>query len=78
MEGRAQQIECALLIGYGADDRVMDPRGALKLYEKAVNAKNKEILEGTGHSGTRFELRTYIPDWYAKQFGTAKAPASAA
>jgi len=27
--GRANKIECPLLVGYSRDDRVMDPRGAL-------------------------------------------------
>ena len=70
LEGRAKQIECPLLVGYSIDDRVMDPRGALKLYENAVNAK-REMIEGTGHGRRKFELRTYIADWFAKQLGTA-------
>lgn len=69
LEGRAQQIECALLVGYGIEDRIMDPRGALKLYEKAVNAK-REIVGGMGHGSRPFELRSYIADWFAKQLGT--------
>lgn len=71
LEGRAHQIECPLLVGYGIDDRVMDPRGAIKLYERAVNAK-REMVEGIGHGGTKFELRTYVADWFAKQLGMAK------
>jgi hypothetical protein len=27
----------------------MDPRGALKLYEKAVNSPQREMLDGVGH-----------------------------
>jgi len=70
LEGRAQQIECPLLVGYSNDDRIMDPRGALKLYEKAVNAK-RQMINGTGHSGLKFELRTFVADWFAKELGTA-------
>ena len=36
---RAHKIECPLLVGYNHDDRVMDPRGAIRLYENAVNAR---------------------------------------
>src|SRR4029079_934932 len=36
--GRANRIECPLLVGYSIDDRVMDRRGALNLYENAVNS----------------------------------------
>jgi len=70
LEGSAQQIECPMLIGYNTDDRIMDPRGALRLYEQATNSK-REMLEGVGHGERRFELRSYIADWFAKQFGTA-------
>ena len=34
LEGRAKQIECPMLVGYSKDDRIMDPAGALKLYEE--------------------------------------------
>jgi dienelactone hydrolase len=71
IEGRAKQIECALLVGYGIGDRIMDPRGALKLYENATNAK-REIIGGFGHLGERaIELRSYFPDWFAKQLGSS-------
>jgi dienelactone hydrolase len=69
LEGRAHQIECPLLVGYSHDDRVMDPRGALKLYEKAVNSPEKEMLDGVGHGEKRFDRRTYISDWFMKQLG---------
>ncbi len=71
LEGRADKITCPLLVGYSIDDRVMDPRGALKLYQNAVNAKPKEMLDGVGHGKRTFETRTYIADWFAKQLGTA-------
>ena len=70
LEGRVKQIECPMLIGYNKDDRIMDPRGALKLYEESSNSR-REMLEGVGHGERRFELRTYIADWFAKQLVAA-------
>lgn len=70
LAGRAKQIECPLLVGYNKDDRIMDPRGALRLYEEATNSK-REMLDGVGHGERPLELRNYIPDWFAKQLGTA-------
>jgi len=67
LEGRAHRIECPLLVGYSPDDRVMDPRGALKLYEKAVNSPQREMLAGVGHGEKRFDRRTFIADWLMKQ-----------
>ena len=67
--GRAQKIECPLLVGYNHDDRVMDPRGAVRLYENAVNAP-RELLDGVGHHEKRFDRRSFIVDWFAKQLGT--------
>src|SRR5262249_31155337 len=67
LEGRAHRIECPLLVGYSPDDRVMDPRGALKLYEKAVNSPQREMLAGVGHGEKRFDRRTFISDWFMKQ-----------
>ena len=69
LEGRADRIGCPLLVGYSHDDRVMDPRGALKLYEKAVNSPQREMLGGVGHGEKRFDRRTYIADWFMKQLG---------
>jgi dienelactone hydrolase len=69
LEGRADRIACPLLVGYSHDDRVMDPRGALKLYEKAVNSPQREMLDGVGHGEKRFDRRTYIADWFMKQLG---------
>jgi hypothetical protein len=62
-------IECSLLVGYSHNDRVMDPRGALKLYEKTVNSPQREMVDGVGHGEKRFDRRTYIADWFMKQLG---------
>ena len=67
LEGRANRIECPLLVGYSHDDRVMDPRGALKLYESAVASPDRSMVDGVGHGEKRFERRTYIADWFMKQ-----------
>lgn len=67
LEGRADKIECPLLVGYSHDDRVMDPRGALKLYENSVNSPDRSMLDGVGHGEKRFDRRTYIVDWFLKQ-----------
>jgi len=65
--GRAQKIDCPLLVGYSRDDRVMDPRGALNLYENAVNSPDRSMVDGVGHGEKRFDRRTYIADWFMKQ-----------
>ena len=65
--GRADKIECPLLVGYSIDDRVMDPRGALKLYENAVNSPDRSMVDGVGHGQKKFERRTYIADWFMKR-----------
>ena len=65
--GRADKIECPLLVGYSIDDRVMDPRGALNLYNNAVNSPDRSMLDGVGHGQKRFDRRTYIADWFMKQ-----------
>jgi dienelactone hydrolase len=71
LEGRAQRIECPLLIGYSKDDRIMDPWGASRLYNAAVNAK-REMVEGTGHNqasnagGPREMRPPVLPDWAAR------------
>ncbi len=65
--GRAQKIECPLLVGYSRDDRVMDPRGALNLYENAANSPDRSMIDGVGHGEKRFDRRTYIADWFMKQ-----------
>ena len=58
-----------MLVGYNKDDRIMDPRGALRLYQEATNS-NREMLEGVGHGERKFVLKTYIADWFARQLGT--------
>jgi dienelactone hydrolase len=68
LEGKANCIECPLLVGYSYDDRVMDPRGALKLYESAIHAPQREMLNGVGHGQKRFDRKNYIADWFMKQF----------
>jgi hypothetical protein len=50
----------------------MDPAGALKLYQAAVNCK-REMVEGTGHAqaanagGPRDRRAPVFPDWAMKQ-----------
>jgi dienelactone hydrolase len=74
LEGRANKIEAAMLIGYSKDDRIMDPAGALRLYEAAVNSK-RDMIEGTGHTqasnagGPRQARPVVFPDWAAKTLG---------
>jgi dienelactone hydrolase len=75
LEGKASRIECPMLIGYSKDDRIMDPQGAYRLYQTAVNSK-REMVEGTGHAqaanaGGPRELRPpVLADWAAKQLVT--------
>src|SRR5216683_5156271 len=71
LEGRANRIECPMLIGYSKDDRIMDPQGALRLYQAATSSK-REMVEGTGHNqasnagGPRERRPPIFPDWAAK------------
>ena len=65
--GRANKIECPLLVGHSRDDRVMDPRGALNLYENAVNSPDRSMVDGVGHGEKRFDRRSHIADWFMKQ-----------
>jgi dienelactone hydrolase len=75
LEGVASRIECPMLIGYSKDDRIMDPQGAYKIYQTAVNSK-RQMVEGTGHTqasnaGGPRELRPQVlADWTAKQLVT--------
>lgn len=75
LEGVANRIECPMLIGYSKDDRIMDPQGAYKIYQAAVNSK-RQMVEGTGHTqasnaGGPRELRPQVlADWTAKQLVT--------
>jgi dienelactone hydrolase len=72
--GRAEKIEAPMLIGYSKDDRIMDPAGALRLYEAAKNSK-RDMVEGTGHvqaanaGGPRLSRPVVFPDWAAKTLG---------
>jgi pimeloyl-ACP methyl ester carboxylesterase len=68
LEGKAERIECPMLIGSSRDDRIMDPRGALRLHQKAVNS-NRRMLNGVGHGGKRFDRKTDIADWFMEQLG---------
>jgi dienelactone hydrolase len=71
LESGARRIECPMLIGYSKDDRIMDPQGAFRLYQAAVNSK-REMVEGTGHNqasnagGPRTSRPPVFPDWAAK------------
>jgi dienelactone hydrolase len=65
--GRANRIECPLLVGYSKGDRVMDPKGALNLYNAATRSPNRSMIDGVGHGGRVYELRTYLHDWFATQ-----------
>src|SRR6202795_505516 len=73
-EGRAEKIEAPMLIGYSKDGRIMDPAGALRLYEAAKNSK-RGMVEGTGHvqaanaGGPRLSRPVVFPDWAAKTLG---------
>jgi len=69
MEGVARNIECPMLVGYCEDDRIMDPAGALRLYQACVNAK-REMWNGGGHphhaakaGGPRIERLPTLQDW---------------
>ncbi len=74
LNGKANKIEAPMLIGYSKDDRIMDPAGALRLYEAAVNSK-RDMVEGTGHvqaanaGGPRDRRPAVFPDWAAKTLG---------
>jgi poly(3-hydroxyalkanoate) synthetase len=78
LEGKANQIECPLLIGYSKDDRIMDPRGAFRLYEAATRSK-REMLEGVGHdsgrvlpaSRTKAPREVLMADWMMKHLVAA-------
>jgi dienelactone hydrolase len=74
-EGVAQKIQAAMVIGYGSDDRIMDPQGAYRLYQAAVNSK-REMMAGLGHphhaakaGGPRAERPALLQDWMMKQLG---------
>lgn len=69
MEDAARKIECPMLVGYCEDDRIMDPNGALRLYNACVNAK-REMYDGGGHphhaakaGGPRIRRLPTMQDW---------------
>jgi len=75
MEGVAQNIRCPMLIGYGPTDRIMDPQGAFRLYEAAVNSDRK-MWAGAGHlnhdeksGGVQEMPLPTAQDWLARQLG---------
>ena len=75
MEGVASKIECPMLIGYGPTDRIMDPQGAFRLYQAAVNS-DRQMWSDAGHphhdekSGGPKSLRLPADqDWAARQLG---------
>jgi dienelactone hydrolase len=72
-EGMARNIRCPMVIGYGADDRIMDPQGAYRLYQAAVNSK-RQMMAGLGHphhsakaGGPRAERPDTLQDWMMKE-----------
>ena len=74
--GVASKIECPMLIGYGPTDRIMDPQGAFRLHQAAVNS-DRQMWSGAGHphhdekSGGPKSLRLPADqDWAARQLGT--------
>lgn len=75
-EGHARRIECPMLIGYGPTDRIMNPEGAYRLYQAAVNS-DREMWAGGGHphhtakSGGPIDRRLPTQqDWLARTLGT--------
>ena len=63
----------SLIIGYGADDRIMDPNGALRLYRAAVNSK-RQMMAGLGHphhawkaGGPRADRPDTLQDWMMRE-----------
>jgi dienelactone hydrolase len=76
LEGRADQIECPMLIGYSRDDRIMDPRGAFRL-NRAATRSQRVMLEGVGHDSgrtfpyqrTKADKEILMSDWMATQLG---------
>ena len=72
-EGLAQKIQAPMIIGYGSDDRIMDPQGAYRLYQAAVNSK-RQMMAGLGHphhaakaGGPRAERPATLQDWLMKE-----------
>jgi hypothetical protein len=68
----AKNITAQMVVGYGSDDRIMDPQGAYRLYQAAVNSK-REMMAGLGHphhaakaGGPRAERPQTLQDWTMK------------
>jgi dienelactone hydrolase len=68
----AKNITAQMVVGYGSDDRIMDPQGAYRLYQAAVNSK-REMMAGLGHphhaakaGGPRAERPQTLQDWMMK------------
>jgi len=77
VEHVARRIECPMLIGYGRTDRIMDPQGAFRLYQAAVNSE-RQMWSGAGHphhdekSGGPQDLRLpTAEDWAARRLGAS-------
>jgi len=75
VEGVARNIRCPMLIGYGPTDRIVDPQGAFRLYQAAINSE-RQMWAGGGHShhdeksGGSVELRLPTDDdWAAQRLG---------
>ena len=75
VEGVARNIRCPMLIGYSPTDRIMDPQGAFRLYQVAVNSE-RQMWTGGGHghhdakSGGPLQLRLPTDDdWAARKLG---------
>ncbi|MGI9258091.1 MAG: alpha/beta hydrolase family protein [Gammaproteobacteria bacterium] len=73
VEHVAHRIECPMLIGYGPTDRIMDPEGAFRLYQAAVNS-DRQMWSDSGHphhdekSGGPQDLRLPTDqDWAMRQ-----------
>jgi dienelactone hydrolase len=71
--GTVRNIRAAMIIGYGADDRIMDPQGAYRLYQAAVNSK-RDMMAGLGHphhaakaGGPRDDRPSTLQDWMMRE-----------
>jgi dienelactone hydrolase len=71
----ARNLECPMLVGYGATDRIMDPEGALNLYNACVNSP-RQMWADAGHphhdekSGGPVDLRLpTLQDWMGRALG---------
>ncbi|OUU78304.1 MAG: hypothetical protein CBC38_08015 [Gammaproteobacteria bacterium TMED78] len=75
-EDTARNIECPMLIGYGATDRIMDPEGAYRLYNAAINSE-RQMWSDAGHphhneksGGPKFLRLPTAEDWAARVLGS--------